>query len=312
MTKSNILITLMELLSIESYSGKERPVIEYVTPKLIEYGFKVEYDALGNIYAVRGESTAYPCLNAHMDSVEGYIYTYKASTLRSCTVCIHASAKDLKTRRAICNIDVELPKAVDTWKAYKCDHFVDELELVDEEVEATEEFILSYNEKTKKLTSNESRPMGGDDKCGMAIALDIARTTEIPMKILFNVQEETGCHGSDYAIKNHFDWFDDVLYGLTIDRRGADHICVTTGGERSASNYFIGELAKWACISGIAPKFEKGSMSDNFGLKALVPNFINISAGYYSAHRNSEYVQIDELKLIRNWVKNFLTKGDIK
>ena len=165
---------------------------------------------------------------------------------------------------------------------------------------------------TKELKSNETRPMGGDDKCGIAIALDIARTTDIPMKLFFSVKEEIGCVGARYAVDNHFGFFLDCNYGITIDRKSGSHICVTTGGERNASNYFIGELAKWACVSGIAPSFEAGSSSDNKVLKALVPNFVNVSAGYYRPHSNQEYVKVNEVKLIRTWIRNFVLKGDVK
>jgi len=306
--------TLMDLLNIESFSGNEKPVFDYVTPLLQSFGFNVEYDNMGNLYAVRGKSNNYPLLNAHMDSVEGYkkrtITYYSEATRKGCDKCVYGYKEGSQHVCAITEKDVE------KWNAWQCKDYLDRSLIDDETEEKAEEpeekFILKYDEKTKKLTSNETRPMGGDDKCGIAVALDIAKSTKIPMKILFTVEEETGCNGAGYVLKNHSDWLKDVAYGVTIDRRDKNHICVTTGNERNAGNYFIGELAKWAIISGIFPKFEKGSMSDNFYLKNAVPNFINISAGYYNAHRNSEYIQVDELKKIKNWVKNFLLKGNIK
>jgi len=312
--------TLMDLLNIESFSGNEQPVIEYLFPILLEFGFKVEIDAAFNIYAVRGDGP-YVLLNAHMDSVEGSKWSKKSYTYNDVCECFTCKkCSKIKSYKPYPNSSfTRYNVQCETYGLVTATNYDEDCPYYDgpekkssEEEEEQEVFELKYEEKTKKITSNKTRPMGGDDKCGIAIALDIARTTEIPMKILFTTEEETGCNGATFAAKNHADWFEDILYGLTIDRRGGNHICVTTGSERNGSNYFIAELAKWAIISGINPSLEKGSMSDNFTLKYLVQNFVNVSAGYYEAHRNSEYIKFDEVKRIKTWLKNFILKGDFE
>jgi|LGOV01.1.fsa_nt_gb hypothetical protein len=310
--------SLIHLLNIQSFSKEETKVQEFVIEHLVKFGFKVQMDNIGNVYATRGETESYPLLNAHMDSVKGSFGQSKIfrSYYDNCRDCGYSDAGT----KPFCYIKNEVVKYLTAQNCPKYIHFDDYekqygYKVGGEEEEQEEEvklFELYYNSKTKQITSNKVRPMGGDDKCGIAIALDIAKSTDIPMKILFTVQEEIGCVGSEYAMKAYPTFFDDCAYGITIDRRGGNHICVTTGSERNANNYFIAELAKWAVISGIMPAFERGLMSDNYNLKYLVPNFINVSGGYYDAHRDSEYIKYDEVKLIRTWIKNFILKSDFE
>ena len=61
--------------------------------------------------------------------------------------------------------------------------------------------------------------MGGDDKCGIAIALTLALHTNLPMKIILTSGEERGGKGVAELKKSDFD---NVGFCLTIDRRGAN------------------------------------------------------------------------------------------
>lgn len=344
---------LKDLLNIESFSGNEKPVREYILPLLQEYNFDdITIDDMGNILAIRGKAKHYPMLNAHMDSVKGYstdrLYRIKAlyeevnenveaSKIKeeNCSKCQMAnwwtpSEYYCKGCQALKKMKEELNKKniIDERSCRTCVYFTecipkefqDTLMKLNEDMtcrayqpllkehnkeKKKKEFELKYDKKTKKLTSNETRPMGGDDKCGIAIALQVAKETDIPMKILFTVQEETGCNGVKYVQENNEQFLSDLKYSITIDRKHGNELLITSGGVRNCSNLFAGELAKWGIITGIPIKLENGSLADVCILRNYT-EAVNISAGYYEPHRNNEYVKFNEVLFIKEWVKNFV------
>jgi len=88
-----------------------------------------------------------------------------------------------------------------------------------------EKFEVLYNKYTGVIKGSGERVLGGDDKCGIALALHLAEyNQDIPMKILFTTDEEVGCVGVKEFIKSHENWFDDVMYCLTLDDRGDDNL----------------------------------------------------------------------------------------
>lgn len=295
-------------------------------------------------------SKKFVLLNAHMDSVKGYNaqasyyddygytdnYNYSAQRQKmlyykksessmvftemiqtkdahphSCILC-----KDFYTCYSYKSADILTVDEIEWYKkelredALQCSSNVGRAIVKNELKVEKKKFTLNYDEKTKKITSNGTRPMGGDDKCGIAIAMQLAMTLDLPIKLFFSVQEEIGCIGVKYAIENNQDFFEDCMYSITCDRKGGTDICVTTGGEQNANNYFIAEMAKWGIITGVPITLAAGTSSDNFYIKKITKNAINLSAGYYSPHTNYEYVMYNEVKMVYRWVKNFITKGD--
>lgn len=368
--QSKLLQNLIDLLSIESYSGKEKPVTEYLTPKLLELGFEVKIDEVGNVLAVRGKAEKYPMINAHMDSVKGYSYSrknysnfetfaektqkYKATRVLREEHCLACKLNKTTNKNYIpspytcekkCEILKQLEKLVDSIekKASKikscdtcsffeecyfgmtqteiqswvdltdiCRHYENKFECAEEKIQK-KEFQLYYNENTGVITSNETRPMGGDDKCGIAIALEVARKTgTMPMKLLFTVSEEVGCVGIKHIYKHNADFLKNVDYDITIDRRGGDNICLYSAKQKNCSNYFAGELAKFAIISGIRVQIVDGSIADVLHMKPYIENVVNISAGYYEPHTNKEYVKFFEVERIAKWVEYFLKYSAFK
>lgn len=345
---------LKNLLNIESFSGNEKSVAEYIVPILKECNFdNIVIDDMGNILAIRGQADKYPMLNAHMDSVKGYSTSrsyYKkplyeqAKTNANATRIIKSMCSKCNQARwwtpseyfcMGCNVLSEIEKALeetevlDEKSCRTCMYFTEciPIKYQDEVLsikdimvckaytpvitkkkqkkEKKKEFKLYYDEKNMKLSSNEIRPMGGDDKCGIAIALQVAKETNVPMKILFTVQEETGCNGVKYVEKERLDFISDLKYSITIDRKHGNELLITSGGIRNCSNFFAGELAKWGIATGIPIKLENGSLAD----VCVIRNYteaVNISAGYYSPHTNSEYIEFSEVLLIKEWVKNFI------
>lgn len=155
------------------------------------------------------------------------------------------------------------------------------------------------------------RVLGGDDKCGIFIALEVARRTNTPMKLLFTVAEEVGCVGIDKFIKHSPEWFSDVKYSITIDRKGGDNLLMSQLGISSCTRGFGANVAMEGIMAGIPIKVMDGSISDVVAIRELVMDSINISAGYYSPHTEDEYIKWDEVKRIVKWVRRIVTNTRI-
>lgn len=172
-----------------------------------------------------------------------------------------------------------------------------------------EKYIIKVDLINDKISgSGKNRVLGGDDKCGIFIALMVAESLpNLPMKILFTVEEETGCNGVKHFVKTNPQWLDDVKYSLTIDRKDSCHLLWSQRGTRSCTNKFAAELMYHGIRSGIPVSLEDGGSADVVVLRDFVPDAVNMSAGYYKAHTSSEYIVPSEVDKIVGWVKNIIS-----
>lgn len=176
-----------------------------------------------------------------------------------------------------------------------------------------EEPYSVYESKGCLYGTGSDRVLGGDDKCGIFIALEVARLMiKMPMKILFTVKEEEGCIGISHFIKNNESWFDDVAYSITIDRRYGDNLLWRQLGKQSCSNEFACRLALAGLQAGITIKFENGSVADVIHIREIVKESVNISAGYYNPHDVDEYVKLEDVTRIIKWVRNFVKNENLE
>lgn len=60
---------LKSLYEVESPSGKEDRMVDYIESLLKSYGAETYRDSINNLYAIKGESDSYPCIVAHTDEV---------------------------------------------------------------------------------------------------------------------------------------------------------------------------------------------------------------------------------------------------
>lgn len=157
--------------------------------------------------------------------------------------------------------------------------------------------VVIVEEKGKAVfKSANNQVIGGDDKCGVFAVLKCItdRTITTPLMGMLNVSEEVGLVGSDFAMDNHFDLFDDVVFCITIDRRGNTEIITKNSDVDLCSDemeIMLGELGKQHGL-----ETSTGSISDVSNIvKALEINGINLFAGYYGAHTGSESVIFEEL-----------------
>jgi tripeptide aminopeptidase len=67
---------LMEVLAVQSSPLDESRMLEYIKKKLTELDVIVEEDSFGNIYVTKGETSIYPLLVAHTDTVHPIVSKY--------------------------------------------------------------------------------------------------------------------------------------------------------------------------------------------------------------------------------------------
>ena len=161
---------------------------------------------------------------------------------------------------------------------------------------AVPEVVEEQKDGKTVFRSSNNQVIGGDDKCGVFAVLKCItnRTLTTPLSGLLCVAEETGLNGSDFAMSNHKDMFDDVVFNITIDRRGCDEIITKNSDVQLCSDKLDTKLGEWGKDFGL--KTSTGSISDVSNIVSkLHINGINLFAGYYNAHSGNEYVVYEEL-----------------
>lgn len=156
-----------------------------------------------------------------------------------------------------------------------------------------------------KAYTPEGNPtgIGGDDKCGIFICLELLRVLS-NVKVGFFVSEETGCHGSSRC---DIKFLNDVGYIVQYDAPGNHLITELCSGIRLFEE--DGEF-----IKRVLPVIEK-TMETDMELqshpytdvsqlkKKSDVSCINISCGYYQMHTPNEFVVIDDVdKSIRTGI----------
>jgi len=151
--------------------------------------------------------------------------------------------------------------------------------------------------------------IGGDDKVGVFVALEILRTTP-NCKVAFFRDEEVGCVGSKVA---DMTFFKDVAFVLQCDRQGyADFV-----NEIFYETLFTDEFSQ--AIAPLLDKYGKvesdGGMTDVWQLaeNGLDVCCANMSCGYYDPHTDNEYIKINEVMATLSLVKEICESfGDKK
>lgn len=136
--------------------------------------------------------------------------------------------------------------------------------------------------------------IGGDDKCGIYVALHALKFIK-NLKLVFYMDEEVGKLGSKHSIKNIKSWYEDCSYILQCDRKGnSDFI------SQSAGIYLYSE----EFLNAVKPLLTQYKFKETVGIStdvdALVSgdvgvSCVNISSGYYSPHSNREYVNVKDV-----------------
>ena len=348
-SQNNLLRLTIDLLKINSWSGNEIEVANYVTKELKKLKFNVKKDKAGNVYAVRGKANKYPLFNAHMDIVDEidndlydevvkqYDFDSKITkdVTASCKTCINKY--DCAELYMDCE-DENLKTYTDAFKyvetyGTKCASYDEDYndyttsgyytgylgyrwncisELSDVEQEhmnqiLTERYEIKYDKLTQRIITNKLRVLGGDDKCGIALILQLAKELpNKPMKVLFTVQEEIGCVGISHFCKTRANWFNNVSYSVTVDRQGDTDLLFASAGKKNCSNMFASLIAKCGLDAGVLVTMNTGTIADIIYIRDYVQETVNISAGYHNPHSTDEYISFKAMKSILNWLKNIV------
>jgi len=200
---------------------------------------------------------------------------------------------------------------------YPC--FVAHLDTVHQKVDmVVEEEMLPNAQGELKLAlkayeeiSGKPTGIGGDDKAGVFICLELLRELE-SCKIFLPVAEETGCHGSKKA---NPDFFTNVSYAIQFDSTENNTMSKTLMGTPlfEEDGDFIGKVKNLINEHGLTewrhhPYTDTMILSQKFDFSCL-----NFAAGYYRYHTKDEYVVIEDVKNTLNLAKKVVkTLGNEK
>jgi hypothetical protein len=272
----------LDLFCRPSPSEREGLVRSYTVEHLEHSGFTVSIDEVGNVLAVRGTPApgdGYPLLSFHMDCVS-LDYTYDIASLPASTT----------TAAFIPELFSDAPRSRSRAKRRQGKQLAlrspQALEITGEWLHSRGTFVL-----------------GGDDKCGGAIALCLAAMTTMPLKIVASVQEEIGCVGIEQVDPG---FFEDTAYALVLDRRGANHLVVSIAGQRLCQTAFAAAMLRAAATTGLLAYPVEGMLSDARTLASYIPNVVNLSVGYYRPHTAQERVSLADLWRSYQWVHEAL------
>ena len=140
----------------------------------------------------------------------------------------------------------------------------------------------------------EPSGIGGDDKCGVFLALEMLDTLD-NVKVAFFVSEEIGCVGSRQADP---EFFKNVGYAIQYDSPEGDSMSMSLMGD----NLFIKDSDFGTKVSplilehGITnwarhPYTDVWQIIEKFNISCL-----NLAAGYHRYHTDNEYVVVEEVQ----------------
>lgn len=130
----------------------------------------------------------------------------------------------------------------------------------------------------------------GDDKCWIAIAMEIYEKLWNKVSLLFTRQEETGCNWASSFCLNHSDLVEQCTYCLVLDRRGAWDIIWYQN--QYCSKEFEDEIYRLTKDFGYKPT--SWLCSDTKHIANHI-NGVNLSVWYYNPHRKDEFIKCEEL-----------------
>lgn len=140
--------------------------------------------------------------------------------------------------------------------------------------------IVDYAGKISLSPSSTAQCLGGDDRCGVYIALELMKRAT-PYAFGFFVDEEVGCIGSTH-LAGIVNALDTSCY-IGLDRKGFNE-CALYGYDNLDLLDFFGKY-------GFEPAV--GSITDASNLAAHSMRelaCLNLSIGYYNEHTKSEFI----------------------
>lgn len=142
---------------------------------------------------------------------------------------------------------------------------------------------ILYNTKENSVSSTNG--IGGDDRCGVYMILEIIK--KYNCSVLFCEDEEIGCVGADKFACSETAKGLQFNYIMEFDRKGKNDAVFYDCDNPEFEDFITKEFYKT----------NTGSFSD---ISAIAPFLgcaaVNLSCGYYKAHTKEEYVVLSEME----------------
>ena len=152
--------------------------------------------------------------------------------------------------------------------------------------------------------TNGRAMIGGDDKCGVALALTLAAHTNLPMKIILTSGEEVGSIGAEALYSKELS---DVSFTFTVDRMHGNDLISEYCGLVLAPDTFVQKFIQLSDEIGVPYKETYGSYADTYVLCQYAPA-VNLSSGYYNPHSKDDFIVVDELYDVMRTIMNAIEK----
>lgn len=164
---------------------------------------------------------------------------------------------------------------------------------------ADDNIAIAYNPVKNDVTG-----VGGDDKVGIYIALQMLRELDY-CKAVFFVDEEVGCAGSSEA---HMDFFLDCRFVLQCDRKGNSDFIDNIFGTQLYGNDFHNAILPIITAHGYTET--SGGLTDVYQLSenGIGIAVANMSCGYYNPHSDNEIVNLADVENCRRMVYEIMTQ----
>lgn len=150
----------------------------------------------------------------------------------------------------------------------------------------------SYTAERGMLSAAGDVPLGADDAAGCAVLCQLI-ADGVPGLYLFTVGEEAGGVGASYLARHYAPTLRRYARAIAVDRRGQHDICGSQGGRTLASHAYVEALAGQL---GMGHTWADGVYTDNREFAGLIPNIVNISAGYEHEHTDAETLDLGYLR----------------
>ena len=132
--------------------------------------------------------------------------------------------------------------------------------------------------------------IGWDDKCWIAIAMELYEKLWNKVSLLFTRQEEVWMIWAGKFCEKHSDLIKQCTYCLVFDRRNPWDIIWYNN--EYCSKEFENEIHRLTKEFGYKPTTWFASDTKHI---AQYINWVNLSVGYYNPHTKTEYIKCDEL-----------------
>lgn len=133
--------------------------------------------------------------------------------------------------------------------------------------------------------SEKSNCLGADDAAGVWLMREMIRA-QVPGLYVFHRDEETGCHGSKWIVKNNPKLVEGIKFAVALDRRDKADVITFQSGNRCCSDEFATSLAYQLGMD--YKPCPNGSFTDTAQYTGLIGECTNISVGYTGAHSSRE------------------------